>query len=131
MADISKLVEEIKKLSVMEVADLVKVLQEELGVSAIPQPTAGQPMAGVADTGEGEAPTQASGGLQTVVLAQAGGNKIAVIKALREINPNLGLKEAKDLAEAAPKEVLTDVKAEEAKTAKEKLEAAGATVELK
>ena len=127
MADVSKLVEEIKGLTVTEVAELVKVLQVELGVSAMPpaaapaapQPEAGQPVA------------EAAGGLQTVVLANAGANKIAVIKALREINPNLGLKEAKDLAEAAPKEVAADVKAEEAKSAKEKLEAAGATVELK
>ena len=126
MADVSKLVEEIKGLTVTEVAELVKVLQVELGVSAMPpaapaapQPEAGQPVA------------EAAGGLQTVVLANAGANKIAVIKALREINPNLGLKEAKDLAEAAPKEVAADVKTEEAKSAKEKLEAAGATVELK
>ena len=111
----------------MEVAQLVKVLQSELGVSAMPVAQAAAPAAAA----EGDAEAPAAGGLQTVVLAQAGGNKIAVIKALREINPNLGLKEAKDLAEAAPREVLTDAKAEDAKSAKEKLEAAGATVELK
>lgn len=130
MADLSKLVEQIKGLSVMEVAELVKTLQEELGVSA---PLAGGAFAPQAPAGEAPAEGEASGGtgLQTVVLANAGGNKIAVIKALREINPNLGLKEAKDLAEAAPKEIVVDVKPEEAKSAKEKLEAAGATVELK
>lgn len=125
---LNKLVEEIKGLSVMEVAELVKVLQEELGVSSMPVTAQA---AAPAAASEGEAETPAAGGVQTVVLANAGANKIAVIKALREINPNLGLKEAKDLAEAAPKEVLTDVKSEEAKSAKEKLEAAGATVELK
>lgn len=126
---LNKLVEEIKCLSVMEVAELVKTLQEELGVSAMPVAStpAAAPAAG--DGEAAEAPT--ASGVQTVVLANAGANKIAVIKALREINPNLGLKEAKDLAEAAPKEVVTDVKTEEAKSAKEKLEAAGATVELK
>lgn len=134
MANISKLVEEIKGLSVMDVAELVKTLQEDLGVSA---PAAGPSLAGspAEAPAAGEAPAegeQAGGsGVQTVILAAAGGNKIAVIKALREINPNLGLKEAKDLAEAAPKEVLADAKAEDAKSAKEKLEAAGATVELK
>ncbi|OGY07714.1 MAG: 50S ribosomal protein L7/L12 [Candidatus Blackburnbacteria bacterium RIFCSPHIGHO2_01_FULL_44_64] len=121
------LVDQIKELSVMEVAELVKTLQEELGVSAMPVAATPQ----VAGASEAPAEQAASGGLQTVVLANAGGNKIAVIKALREINPNLGLKEAKDLAEAAPKEVLVDAKAEDAKSAKEKLEGAGATVELK
>lgn len=129
MADVSKLVEEIKKLSVMEVAELVKVLQEELGVSAMVAPAATATAA--VPSSDGPAAEASSSGVQTVVLTAAGGNKIAVIKALREINPNLGLKEAKDLAEAAPKEVVTDVKADEAKSAKEKLEAAGATVELK
>lgn len=132
MANIEKLVEEIKGLSVMEVADLVKTLQEELGVSALPAATAPAAQTAPANGEAAGAEAQAGGaGVQTVVLANAGSNKIAVIKALREINPNLGLKEAKDLAEAAPKEVVVDVKADEAKAAKEKLEAAGATVELK
>ncbi|MBI2590537.1 MAG: 50S ribosomal protein L7/L12 [Candidatus Blackburnbacteria bacterium] len=132
MANLEKLVEEIKGLSVMEVAELVKTLQEELGVSAMPVAAAAPaaPANGEA-SGNGAEAAAGGAGVQTVVLANAGTNKIAVIKALREINPNLGLKEAKDLAEAAPKEVVVDVKADEAKAAKEKLEAAGATVELK
>ncbi|OGY09327.1 MAG: 50S ribosomal protein L7/L12 [Candidatus Blackburnbacteria bacterium RIFCSPHIGHO2_01_FULL_43_15b] len=131
--NIEKLVEEIKGLTVMELAELVKTLQEELGVSAMPVAAPDQPIAAANGEAAGNAQSeQAAGtGVQTVVLANAGTNKIAVIKALREINPNLGLKEAKDLAEAAPKEVVVDVKADEAKAAKEKLEAAGATVELK
>lgn len=128
---VTKLVDEIKGLTVLELSELVKTLQEELGVSAMPvaAPTTTGQTAGT-EAAEGPAPTGA-GGIQTVVLANAGSNKIAVIKALREINPNLGLKEAKDLAEAAPKEILADVKAEEAQAAKTKLEGAGATVELK
>lgn len=125
---VSKLVEDIKELSVLELSELVKILQDELGVSAMP--VAAAPVSGqVVETAADAAPV--SGGVQTVVLANAGANKIAVIKALREINQNLGLKEAKDIAEGAPKEILTGVKAEEAQSAKTKLEAAGATVELK
>lgn len=127
---VEKLVEDIKGLSVLELSELVKTLQDELGVSAMPV-AAASPAPTSAEETPAEGAAQASGGVQTVVLANAGANKIAVIKALREINPNLGLKEAKNLAEAAPKEILTNVKAEEAKNAKAKLEAAGATTELK
>jgi len=83
-------------------------------------------------TTEAEAQAQsASGGTQTVIMTGSGTNKIAVIKALREINQNLGLKEAKDMTEQLPVEVLKDAKAQDAKLASEKLKTAGATVELK
>ena len=78
-----------------------------------------------------EASTEEEKSSYTVVLASSGDQKIAVIKALREINQQLGLKEAKDLAEGAPKEILKDAHKEEAEEAKKKLEATGATVELK
>ena len=125
--NVDKLVDEISKLSVLELSELVNTLQEKLGVS---------PIAAVAPTGqaaasEEETKEDASGGVQTVILKETGANKIAVIKALRLINPNLGLKEAKDMTEATPAEVLKEVKAEEAKDAEAKLKEAGATVELK
>lgn len=127
---VKKLVEEIEKLSVLELNDLVKVLEEKFGVQAL-TPVAPAPGGQAAPAGT-EAP--AEGGEQTVfnvVLANAGANKIAVIKAVREINQQLGLKEAKDLVETTPKEILTAVNKATAEEAKKKLEAAGATVELK
>ena len=126
---VDELVEQISGLSVLELSELVKSLQEKLGVSAIT--TAVAPASGSAPAEAEEAATPAVGATANVVLADAGANKIGVIKALREINPQLGLKEAKDITEATPKEILTGVKGEEAKAAKEKLEAAGAKVELK
>lgn len=126
---LEKVVSELEGLTVLELSEVVSALQERWGVSAMPMAAA--PAAGAAP-GEGDgAAAPASGGLQTVVLTNAGGNKIAVIKALREINPNLGLKEAKDMSEKLPAEVVKDVKAEEAKNAQDKLTAAGATVEVK
>ncbi|MEK7514162.1 MAG: 50S ribosomal protein L7/L12 [Patescibacteria group bacterium] len=128
-AKLTKIIEEVEKLTVLELADLVKALEEKFGVSASPAVVAAATAApsgtaaGGADAGEEKSEYQ-------VVLTSAGANKIGVIKALREINQTLGLKEAKDLAEAAPKEVGT-FKKEEAETAKKKLEAAGAQVELK
>lgn len=128
-AKLEKLVSEIEKLSVLELSELVGVLQERLGVTpAAPAAPAPAP-AGAAPEPESEKPAKAA--TQTVVLADAGENKIAVIKALREVKPDLGLKEAKDITEATPKEILIDVKAEEAEEAKKKLEGAGAKVELK
>lgn len=124
---VSKLVDEISKLSVLELSELVNELQEKLGVSAMPMAAA--PVAAQAG-GQAEAVAD-EGGAKTVVLTDAGSQKIAVIKALREINPNLGLKDAKDMTDNVPAEVLKEAKAEEAKEASEKLKAAGATVELK
>jgi large subunit ribosomal protein L7/L12 len=126
MSDINKLVEEIEKLSVLEVADLVKLLEEKFGVSA----AAPMMVAGAAPAGADAAPAEEKDSFDVVITA-AGSNKIAVIKAVRELNQTLGLKEAKDLVEAAPKTLLEGAKKEDAEAAKKKLEEAGATVELK
>ncbi len=122
---VEKMVEEVSKLSVLELSELVTALQDKLGVSAMPVAAAAPAAAGA------EAPAAAEGGNQTVVMTGAGGNKIGVIKALREINPNFTLMEAKGMTETVPAEVLKDAKAEDAKSAADKLKAAGATVELK
>ena len=123
MADLKSLVEEIKKLSVMEVSELVKMLEEEFGVSAA---------APVAVMGGAAAPAAAAEEKSefTVVLKEAGANKIAVIKIVKELT-GLGLGEAKALVDGAPKELKTNVPAEEAKEIEAKLKEAGATVELK
>lgn len=125
--NIEKLVEEVSKLTVLELSELVTALQDKLGVSAIPQ------VAAAAPTGQvpaGDQPADDNGN-KTVVMTNAGANKIGVIKALREINQSLTLMDAKGMTEAVPAEVLKDAKAEDAKNASEKLKAAGATVELK
>lgn len=128
--NVQKIVDEVAKLSVLELSELVEALQDKLGVSAMPVAAAG---AAAAPAGEAAAGGEeaAAGANQTVVMTQAGDQKIQVIKALREINQNLGLKEAKDMTEALPAEIVKDAKAEEAKEAADKLKAAGATVELK
>lgn len=123
------LVESISKLSVLELSELVTALQDKLGVSAMP--VAAAPAAGAQAPEAGADAAAAGGANQTVVMTNAGGNKIGVIKALREINPNLTLMDAKGMTETVPAEVLKDAKAEDAKSAEEKLKAAGATVELK
>lgn len=125
MADLKKLVEEIEKLSVLEVAELVKTLEEKFGVSAsapmmMASAGAAAPAAAVEEKDSFD-----------VVLTTGGANKIAVIKVVRELNQTLGLKEAKDLVEAAPKTVIEGAKKEDAEAAKKKLTDAGATVELK
>jgi len=125
---VEKLVDEISKLSVMELSQLVDTLQDKLGVSAMPVAAAAPAVAGEEAGGEEAA---AGGANQTVVITGAGDNKIAVIKAIREIDQNLGLKEAKDMTESLPAEVLKDAKAEDAKAAADKLKTAGASVELK
>ena len=131
---VEALVNEIAKLSVMELSELVNALQDKLGVSAAAPMMAASNVAAqtAGQSAEGTSEAQsASGGTQTVTMTNAGGNKIAVIKALREINQNLGLKEAKDMTEQVPAEILKDAKAEDVKSAADKLKAAGATVELK
>ena len=123
MADLNNLVEEIKKLSVMEVSELVKMLEEEFGVSAA---------APVAVMGGAGAPAAAAEEKSefTVVLKEAGANKIAVIKVVKELT-GLGLGEAKALVDGAPQTIKENVPAEEAKAIEAKLKEAGATVELK
>ena len=121
-----KIIEQIEKLSVLELADLVHALEEKFGVSAsAPMAVAAGPAAGAA-TGE---PVEAKTTFN-VILTAGGANKIAVIKAVRELVQTLGLKEAKDLVEGAPKPVLESVNKQTAEEAKTKLTAAGATVEL-
>jgi len=125
-AKLDKLVEEIKGLSLLEAAELVKRLEEELGVSAA------VPM--MAAAGAAGAPGAAAAAEEqtefTVVLSEVGPNKINVIKAVREVT-SLGLKEAKDLVDSAPKPVKEGVPKDEAETIKKKFEAAGAKVEVK
>ena len=124
--NLTKIIEAVEKLTVLELAELVKALEDKFGVSAAaPTVVAAAPASAA---GSGEAKEEKSE--YQVMLTACGANKIGVIKALREINQELGLKEAKDLAEAAPKEVGT-YKKEVAEEAKKKLEAAGAQVELK
>lgn len=122
---VEKIVEQVSELSVMELSELVKALEEKFGVSAMPVMAAGAPVA----AGEGAAAAEEKDEY-TVVLVGAGEQKIAVIKAVREIKTDLGLKEAKDLVDGAPKD-LGVMKKEDAEAAKAKLEEAGATVELK
>lgn len=125
-AKTAKIIEEVEGLSVLELNELVKALEEKFGVSAMPVASAA-PAAGETAAA---APAEEKSSY-TVVLTASGENKIQTIKAVREVNQNLGLKEAKDLVEAAPKEVLTDVNKETAEEAKKKLEESGAKVELK
>jgi len=121
--DILKAVEE---MSVLELNDLVKALEEKFDVQAVMAAPAAAPAAG---GGEAEAAEEQT--VFNVVLADAGAQKLQVIKAVRELVPTLGLKEAKDLVDGAPKEVVTQVNKEQAEEAKTKLEAVGAKVELK
>ena len=119
---LDKLVEEIKALSLLEAADLVKRLEEELGVSA----AAAVPMVAASAPGAPAAEEQTE---FTVVLKEVGGKKINVIKAVREVT-SLGLKEAKDLVDSAPKPVKEGINKDEAEAIKKKFEEAGATVEV-
>ena len=122
MADLNKIIDELSKLTVVEAADLSKKLEEKWGVSAA-VPVAAAPASG------GAAPAEEKTEF-TIFLTAAGDKKINVIKEVRAIT-GLGLKEAKDLVEGAPKEVKKDVPKKEAEEAKKKLEAAGAKIELK
>jgi len=124
MADLAKIADELSNLTVLEAAELSKLLEEKWGVSAA------APVAVAAVAGGGEAAAAEEKTEFTVVLASAGDKKINVIKEVRAIT-GLGLKEAKDLVEGAPKELKTDVSKAEAEELKKKLEEAGATVELK
>ena len=127
MSKLDKIVEDLSSLTVLEAADLAKLLEEKWGVSAAaPVAVAAGPAAGGAAAPAAEAQTEFN-----VILKDAGDKKINVIKVVREIVPSLGLKEAKDLVEAAPKAVKEGVTKEEAETIKKKLEESGAKVEIK
>ncbi|MCM8781133.1 MAG: 50S ribosomal protein L7/L12 [Candidatus Omnitrophica bacterium] len=126
---LDEIIKSIEDMTVLELSDLVKALEEKFGVQAN-MPMMAMPQAQAAAGGGGAQAIQEEKTSFTVVLTNAGSNKIAVIKEVRAMT-NLGLKEAKDLVDAAPKPVKEGVPKEEAEEMKKKLEAAGATVELK
>ena len=128
MADIQGIVDQIKGLTLLEASELVKAMEETFGVSAAAAAVAAAPAAAAAGGGEAAAAEEKTE--FDVILQAAGGNKINVIKVVREVTA-LGLKEAKDLVEAAPKAVKEGVSKEEAETVRQKLADAGATVEVK
>lgn len=126
MADLDKIVEDLSSLTVVEAADLVKQLEEKWDVSAAAPAAAVAVAAPAADGGAAEEKDSFD-----VILVGDGGNKVAAIKAVRGINSEMGLKEAKEFVESAPKALLEGVSKDEAEEAKKKLEEAGAKVELK
>jgi len=126
MADMDQIIEQLSNLTVMQIADLTKKLEDKWGVKAAPVAVAG---AAAPAAGGAAAPAEEKTEF-TVTLTNGGGNKIAVIKAIRELT-NLGLKEAKDLVDGAPKEIKAGVNKEESETIKKKITEAGGTVEVK
>ena len=126
MSKVETILEEISSLTLLEASELVKAMEEKFGVSAA-APVA---VAAAAPAAAGAASEDAGSDEVTVVLASAGANKIAVLKEVRAIT-GLGLKEAKDLVDGAPKPIKENVKKDEAEAIKKQLEGAGATVELK
>ena len=129
MADIQGIVDQIKDLTLLEASQLVKLMEETSGVSAAAAVAAAPAAGAAAGGGEAAAPAEEKSEFD-VILQAAGGNKITVIKVVREVTA-LGLKEAKDLVEAAPKAVKEGISKEEAETIRQKLSDAGATVEVK
>ena len=127
MADLSKIVEDLSSLTVLEAAELSKLLEEKWGVSAA------APVAMAMPAGGGAAPAEAAEEQTefTVVLVSGGDKKINVIKEVRGVRSDLGLKEAKDLVEAAPTNVVENVSKQVAEEIKKKLEEAGAKIEIK
>ena len=125
MADLQKIVDDLSSLTVLEAAELAKLLEEKWGVSAAAAVAVAGPAAGGAAAAPAEEKTEF-----TVVLAAIGDNKVNVIKAVRELT-GLGLKEAKDLVDGAPKPVKEGIPKADAEAAKKKLEDAGAKVEVK
>ena len=121
---VESILESIEKLTLLEASELVKAMEEKFGVSAA-APVAAAAVAAPAAAAEEAADTEVS-----VILASAGANKIAVLKEVRAIT-GLGLKEAKDLADGAPKPVKENIKKDEAEAIKKQLEEAGATIEIK
>lgn len=126
MANAEQMIEEIEKMTVRELHELVKALEEKFGVTAAAPMAAAAPAAAGAAAPGAEAKTEFD-----VILTAAGDKKINVIKVVREVVAGLGLKEAKDLVEGAPKPVKTGITKEEAETIKAKLEEQGAKVEIK
>ena len=127
MADINAIAEQIQGLTLLEASQLVKLLEEKLGVSAAAAAVAVAPAGG---GGAAAAPAAEEKTEFNVILTAAGANKINVIKAVREVT-NLGLKEAKDLVDGAPKSIKEGVNKDEAETIRKKFADAGATVEVK
>jgi large subunit ribosomal protein L7/L12 len=127
MADINAIAEQIQGLTLLEASQLVKLLEEKLGVSAAAATVAAAPAGG---GGAAAAPAAEEKTEFNVILTAAGANKINVIKAVREVT-NLGLKEAKDLVDGAPKSIKEGVNKDEAETIRKKFTDAGATVEVK
>ena len=127
MAKLEKLVDDLSSLTVLEASELAKLLEEKWGVSAA------APVAAVAAGGAAAAPAEAAEEQTefTVVLTGAGEKKINVIKEVRSVRPDLGLKEAKDLVEGAPQNIKENVSKQEAEDIKSKLEAAGASIQVK
>ena len=123
---VQSIIDAVEKLSVLELAELVKALEEKFGVSAAAPMMMGAAMPGAAAAEPAEEKTEFD-----VVLTSAGSNKIAVIKAVRELNQSLGLIEAKKVVESTPQTLMEAAKKEDAEAAKKKLEEAGAQVELK
>ncbi len=124
MSNVETILEQIEKLTLLEASELVKAMEEKFGVSAA-APVAVAAAAPAAAAEAAEAPSEVS-----VILASAGANKIPVLKIVRDLT-GLGLKEAKDLVDGAPKPVKENIKPEEAEAIKKQLEEAGATVEIK
>jgi len=130
MANVQELIDTIKGMTVLELNEFVKALQEEFGVSAVAMAApAAMPGAAAAPAAAEEAAEEKT--TFDVILQSAGDKKIQVIKAVRELIPGLGLKEAKELVDSAPKSLKENVTKEEAEEFKAKLEAEGATVEIK
>ena len=127
MADLSKIVDDLSKLTVLEASELAKLLEEKWGVSAA------APVAAAAPAGAAAAPAEAVEEQTefTVILTGGGDKKINVIKEVRSIRADLGLKEAKDLVEGAPQPVKENISKQEAEEIKKKLEEAGASVQIK
>lgn len=129
MSKVQSIIEEIKGLSLLEASELVKGLEEAFGVSAAAAAVAAAPAAGGGGGAAAAAPAEEKTEFN-VILTAVGGNKIGVIKVVREIT-SLGLKEAKDLVEGAPKPIKEGVNKDEAESIKKKFTEAGATVEIK
>jgi large subunit ribosomal protein L7/L12 len=127
---LEQILKEIEGLTLLDVAELVKMMQDRWGISAAVPVAAAAPAAAGAPAAAAGVPAEEKTEF-TVVLKDGGARKIQVIKVVRELMPGLGLKEAKELVESAPKTILENVPKEQAESAKAKLEEAGATIELR